>query len=172
MDNYVPDMYRKSIVDIDYLKLKDIGISCLIFDLDNTVALIDEETVPIKIKEMFEQLRKDFIVIIVSNNVHKRIKAFCEPFGVDFISFAMKPLPFCFSKIKKMYNLEKENMCMIGDQLMTDILGGNRYGIFTVLVDPLGKKDLKITTVNRYFENKKIKKLSKQNILERGKYYD
>ena len=54
---------------------------------------------------------------------------------------------------------------------MTDILGGNRFGIYTILVDPLGKKDLKITSLNRYLEKKKIKKLSKRNILERGKYY-
>lgn len=172
MDNYVPNMYKKTITDIDYSKLKNIGISCLIFDLDNTVALIDEEKVPFKTKKLFDRLSKDFKIIIVSNNVSKRIKAFCEPFGVSFISFAMKPFPFCFSKIKKKYNLEKNNMCMIGDQLMTDILGGNRYGIFTILVDPLGKKDLKITTFNRYLENKIINKLSKLNILERGKYYD
>ena len=84
----------------------------------------------------------------------------------------MKPLPFCFSRIQKNYGLEKQAMCMIGDQLMTDVLGGNKYGIFTILVDPLGEKDLRITTFNRYVENQKIKKLSKLNILERGKYYD
>lgn len=172
MDNYIPNMYKKTITDIDYSKLKDIGISCLIFDLDNTIALIDEEKVPLKVKKLFKELEKDFSIIIVSNNVKKRIKAFCEPFGVSYISFAMKPLPFCFSKIRKMYNLKKENMCMIGDQLLTDVLGGNRYGIFTILVDPLGKKDLKVTTINRYLENKKINKMSKLNILERGKYYD
>ena len=55
---------------------------------------------------------------------------------------------------------------------MTDILGGNRFGIYTILVDPLGKKDLKITTFNRFLENRIIKKLSKRNILKRGKYYE
>ena len=84
----------------------------------------------------------------------------------------MKPLPFCFKKIAKKYNIKKESMCMIGDQLITDILGANRFGIYTVLVDPLGEKDLKITTFNRFIENKKMKKLTKLGILERGKYYD
>lgn len=172
MDNYIPNMYKKTIVDIDYLKLKDMGISCLIFDLDNTIALIDEEKVSSQTKKLLDELKKDFTVVIASNNVKKRIKAFCEPFDVPYISFAMKPFPFGFSKIKRKYKLKKKNMCMIGDQLMTDILGGNSYGIFTILVDPLGQKDLKITTINRYLENQKIKKLSRLNILERGKYYD
>lgn len=172
MDNYVPNMYKKTIADIDYSKLKDMGISCLIFDLDNTIALIHEEKISSKTKKLLDYLKKDFTVVIVSNNYRKRISAFCEPLGVPFISFAMKPLPFCFSRIQKNYGLEKQAMCMIGDQLMTDVLGGNKYGIFTILVDPLGEKDLKITTFNRYVENKKIKKLSKLNILERGKYYD
>ena len=172
MNNYIHDMYKKTIADIDYSKLKDKGISCLIFDLDNTIALIDEKKVSSKNKKLLDKLMGDFEVVIVSNNIKKRISDFCEPLGVPYISFAMKPFPYCFSKIRKMYKIEKKQMCIIGDQLMTDILGGNSYGIFTVLIDPLGKKDLKITTFNRYLENKIIKKLSKKNIFERGKYYD
>ena len=55
---------------------------------------------------------------------------------------------------------------------MTDIFGGNRYKCFTILVDPLGKKDLKVTFVNRFIENRIINHLSKKGILERGKYYE
>ena len=171
MDKYIPNMYKKSILDIDYDKLKSLGIKCLIFDLDNTIALIDEHKIPKNVEKLFKKLNEDFCVVIISNNYRKRISAFCEPFNTPFVSFAMKPLPFGFKKVKHKYNFEKSEMCMIGDQLMTDILGGNSFGIYTILVDPLGKKDLKITSINRMLENKKIKKLSKLNILERGKYY-
>ncbi len=171
MDNFIPNMYKKDILDIDYERLKNLGIKCLIFDLDNTIALIDEETIPTKVEELFKKIKKDFQLVIISNNTKKRISVFCEPFDTPFVSFAMKPLTFGFSKIKRKYGLEKEQMCMIGDQLMTDVLGGNIFGIYTILVDPLGKKDLKITSVNRFFENKIITKLAKMNILERGKYY-
>ena len=40
-------------------------------------------------------------------------------------------------------------MAIIGDQLVTDIYAGTRYGIITVLVDPLGEKDLWVTKFNR-----------------------
>jgi len=63
-------------------------------------------------------------------------------------------------------------MVMIGDQIVTDIQAGNRFGILTILVDPLGKKDLKITGLNRFLENKIIKYYSKDKIFERGNYYE
>lgn len=172
MNKYIPNMYKKNILDIDYNKLKSIGIKCIIFDLDNTIALIDEKALPSSVESLFKKLEKDFKVVIISNNVRKRISRFCEPNSIYFVSFALKPLSYGFRKIKKVYNLKKKEMCMIGDQLMTDILGGNRFGIYTILVDPLGKKDLKITTFNRFLENRIIKKLSKRNILKRGKYYE
>ena len=56
MDNYVPNMYKKTIADIDYSKLKDMGISCLIFDLDNTIALIHEEKISSKTKKLLDYL--------------------------------------------------------------------------------------------------------------------
>ena len=62
-------------------------------------------------------------------------------------------------------------MCLIGDQLMTDVLGGNRYGIFTILVDPLSKDELKVTGINRFFEKKQLRKLAKNNLFKRGEYY-
>jgi len=171
MAKYIPDMYKRSITDINYGRLKELGIKCLIFDLDNTIALIDEKNISTSTERLFKRLRKEFSIVIVSNNFQKRISSFCDPIGTPYISFAMKPLGFCFKKVMKDNNLKKEEMCIIGDQLMTDILGGNRFGIYTVLVDPIAKKDLKITSVNRILEKNKIKKLTKMKILERGKYY-
>ena len=62
-------------------------------------------------------------------------------------------------------------MCIIGDQIVTDVLAGKRFRIKTVLVDPLGEKDLKITGLNRKIEAKIIKRYEKRGLFERGKYY-
>ena len=56
--------------------------------------------------------------------------------------------------------------------MVTDVLAGNRYGIKTILVDPLGKKDLKITSLNRKIESTIIKHYKKKGLFERGKYYE
>ncbi len=172
MAKYIPDMYKKDITDIDYGKLKELGIKCLIFDLDNTVALIDERKISDNTKRLFESLRKDFSLVIMSNNFKNRIREFCLPINTPFVSFAMKPFLVGFKRIQEMYCLEKDEMCIIGDQLMTDILGGNRFGIYTILVDPMSEKDLKITSINRRLESQKIKKLTKMKLLERGRYYE
>ena len=64
MKKYIPSMYKKSIFDINYDKLKSIGIKCLIFDLDNTIALIDTKLIPEEVKTLFIKLKKDFNIVI------------------------------------------------------------------------------------------------------------
>lgn len=172
MKIFVPDSYYKNVYDIDYDKLYKKNIKCIMFDLDNTLALIDEGIPPKKVIKFIEKLNKRFDTYIVSNNNKKRIERFCSYFDATFVAFALKPMMRGFKIIKKMGNYKKEEMCIVGDQLMTDILGGNRFGCYTILVDPLGKKDLKITSLNRTLENLVLKRLSKKGILERGKYYE
>ena len=84
----------------------------------------------------------------------------------------MKPSIKGLMKIKRNYKLKKKEMCLVGDQIVTDILAGNRYKIYTILVDPLGEKDLKITGLNRKIEKKIVSKYEKKGIFERGKYYE
>lgn len=170
--NLIPDYYVKSISDIPYDQLKKKQIKCLVFDLDNTLALLSEEKCPKRVEELVKQLKKDFQVFMITNSTKKRAKPYQEKLPIPVISMAMKPLTIGLRKIKKKYHFKKQEMVMIGDQLMTDILSGKRFGIKTILVDPLGEKDLKITKLNRWIENKKIKKYQKQGLFERGKYYE
>ena len=169
MRNYIPDMYYKSILDIDYNLLKDKGIKCLIFDLDNTLTTIDKKEFSKEYKQKLNELSKSFKLIIVSNNFSRKIKLLCNSINISFISFAMKPLPFAYKKVIKRWNCKKNEICMIGDQLLTDIQGANKFGILSILVDPVGKDDIKYTGINRFIENKII---SKSKILKRGKYYE
>jgi len=169
---FYPNMYKKNIVDINYKKLKKLGIKCLIYDLDNTIALIDQHKITDDTKKLLTNLKKDFTVVIISNNVEKRVKDYADYLKCDFVYSARKPFPKGYKKISKKYNFKKEEMCMIGDQLVTDILGGNSYGMFTVLVDPLGKKDLKITSLNRFIERHILKYYEKKNIMKKGEYYE
>lgn len=169
---YIPYMYKKNIFDIPYERLKKENIKCLIFDLDNTLALIDEEECPVDTMKLIEELKTDFTVIIITNNTEKRVIPYQMVLGIDAIYLAMKPFTVGLRRVLRKYNLKKEEMVMIGDQLVTDIKSGIRFGIKTILVDPLGKKDLKITNFNRFIENRMIKRYSKENLLERGRYYE
>ena len=72
----------------------------------------------------------------------------------------------------KQYHYKKTEVCIIGDQLFTDILGGNKAGIITCLVDPLSTKDFIFTKIFRTLEHFTFKKLEKNNILTKGVYYE
>lgn len=172
MNKYIPKMYKKSILDIDYDKIKDNNIKCIIFDLDNTLLAINKDIPEQNICKKIDELKKDFIVIILSNNSNeKRLSCVANKLGVNYVKFALKPFKKGFKKVQKMFKLKKNEMCIIGDQIMTDILGGNKYKIYTILTDPLSNNELKITGINRFFEKKVLKKLEKKQLLKRGEYY-
>ena len=172
MGMFKPSMYKKSIFDIDYKKLQEQGITCLVFDLDNTLGLISHKKCPRKTKMLLRKLQEDFLILISSNNTRSRLRPYLKDLGVEGVSWSMKPTTRGLRKIKKNYNISKKEMCIIGDQIITDILCGNRFKIKTILVDPIGGEDLKITKITRMFENFIIKKYEKKGIFERGKYYE
>jgi len=88
--------------------------------------------------------------------------------NVEIIYKSLKPSGRIYRFMKKKYTSDMSKVCMIGDQIVTDIIGGNRFKMNTILVDPLGEKDLKITSFNRFLENILMKKIP----LKRGEYYE
>ena len=172
MNKYIPKIYKKSILDINYNALKEKGIKCILFDLDNTLLEVYKASPKKEFCYLIKKLKKLFRIIVISNNSSsKRVSKVAIELGVDYIKFAMKPFSRGFRKVRKKYKYEKSEMCLIGDQLMTDIMGGNKYGIYTILVDPLAEKELKVTGINRFFERRALKKLAKNNLFKRGEYY-
>ena len=174
MDNFIPDMYQKSIYHIDYDKLMDDGIKCLLMDLDNTCVPYKDKEPNKKLIELFETLKDmDFKVIIFSNAPKKRIAPFKKKLNVDALARARKPSKKNFLKILKLFNYNLSEVAIIGDQLYKDILGGNKVGIKTILVNPMSKDDMILTKlVFRNLEKIKYKELAKKGLLKRGKYYE
>ena len=172
MSKFRPKIYRKNIFEIDYNKLKEDGIKCLVFDLDNTLGLISHKRCPDETRKLIKKLKKDFLVVISSNNNKTRLKPYMEELDIDGVAWSMKPSIRGLLKIKLKYKLNKKEMCIIGDQIVTDILAGNRFRIKTILVDPMGQKDMKITALNRVIEARIVKHYEKRGIFERGNYYE
>ena len=173
MEKYVPDIYKKSIYTINYEKLKTRGIKCLLFDLDNTLVPYTDKVPSKKNKELFKKLKElGFKVIIFSNSGKKRLTPFKEGLDVDCCFRCLKPSPKKFNYVLEHYKFNESQVAIIGDQILTDIIGGNNVGITTILINPISKKDLIFTKFNRYRENKLIKKLSKLDLFYKGRYYD
>lgn len=173
MEKYIPDIYQKSIYAINYQKLLNQGIKCLLFDLDNTLVPPSIKEPNDKLKELFDELKKmGFKLIIFSNSPKKRLKPFKDILEVDCSASSKKPSKKKFLLVLSEYNFLINEVAIIGDQILTDVLGGNKVGILTILVNPVSKKDLLITKFNRIIEKRIIKKLSKKSLFIRGKYYE
>jgi hypothetical protein len=158
---------------INYEDLKNAGIKVILFDLDNTIAPISSITPSDKIKVLFEDIKKMGIKpIIMSNSKKKRVEPFKEELFVDAACFSCKPLRGKYKKIMKLYGVKPSEMAAVGDQMLTDILGANKLGITSILVNPISANDFRFTKFNRLIENKIIKHFSKRGVFDRGKYYE
>lgn len=165
MNKYLPNMYVKDVLSINYEKLKELGIKLLLFDFDNT--LISKNT-NLDLKDFFSKLSCDFKIVIISNTLYKnKLDMFCALYNLKYIYASCKPFKIGFNKVKKYYDIEDNKTCIIGDQLLTDIYGGNRNNYYTILVDPFENKELIFTKFNRIIETKIFKK----NKMKRGNYY-
>lgn len=173
MEKYVPDMYQENIYKVDYQKLMDRGVKCILFDLDNTLVPYEVKEGNDKLLDLFNQLReKGFKLIIFSNSPKKRTSIFKNFLAVDCLSNARKPCKRGFETILEKYKYNITEVAIIGDQIPTDIFGGNRVGITTVLVDPIVNKDPIWTKPNRFLEKRILRKLKNRDLLFKGRYYD
>lgn len=173
MEKYVPDMYKKSIYSIDFDKLKEKGIKCLLIDLDNTLAPISMKRPNKKIKDFFSDLKnKGFKIIIFSNNNKVRLKPFKDELEVDCAFSCKKPSRKKYDIVLNDYKFSVSEVAMIGDNIVTDILGGNKVGITTILVNPISSKEYFLASITRLLERGVISRLSKKDLFMRGKYYE
>lgn len=164
---FLPDEYVKDIFQIKPEKLKAMGIKGIITDLDNTLVEWDRPLATPKLIDWFESMKEAGIhITVVSNNNEQRVKAFCDPLGMPFIPRARKPLQKAFKKALADTNMKKEEMVMIGDQLLTDVFGGNRHGLHTILVVPVAKSDGFFTRFNRMIERRIMAKLKHEGLIK------
>lgn len=163
----MPNEYVKSIFKIRPEELRSKGIRGIITDLDNTLVPWNIEEPTENIRVWMDEMKNNGIqVTIISNNNSMRVKTFSDPLEIPYIASARKPLRRAFGQATKQMNLKKEEVVVIGDQLLTDILGGNRAGYHTILVVPIVKSDAAITKFNRKIERRILNRLHRKGKLK------
>ncbi|MBR5280262.1 MAG: HAD-IIIA family hydrolase [Clostridia bacterium] len=144
-ENMKPSIKCRSVYDLDLSELRSIGIRGLMFDIDNTLEPYAQEVPSEKLCRLFSELyAKGFRVALVSNAKEDRVERFCAgfpksvfPLGIISVAQAGKPLEKGFKEACFRMGLESGQTAMIGDQIFTDIWGGNRFGAMTILVRPI-----------------------------------
>lgn len=137
-----PTVKLNRITDITADMLKKFNIKALLLDVDNTMSthhgtvLVDGLTDWIS-----EMLQNGIKLIVLSNSKKKRISPFAEKIGLPFISLGCKPLPFGYIRGAKSLSEKLKNTAIVGDQIFTDVLGGNAVGVKTILLTPIKLED-------------------------------
>ncbi len=158
IDDYRPTFVVEAVYDLRADDLLRHGIHAVLVDLDNTlIAWNNPDGTPEVRAWLDEMTMADISVVVVSNNSHSRVDRAVSRFGVDFVSRSMKPFTRGINKAIKRYGFDRDEVIMVGDQLMTDIRAAHRADIQSVLVKPVVTSDAWNTKINRFFE-KGVKK--------------
>lgn len=168
LDVFLPNKQIKSIYNLKPDDLKEAGIKGLIVDLDNTLIPWDKAYATEEVKAWFELfISNDIKLLVISNNQVDRVATFAYPINIPYIGKAKKPLQKSFLLACENLQLETDKVAIIGDQLLTDISGGNLAGLYTILVDPLVRSDAPITQFNRKVEILLLERFYKKGQLAR-----
>ena len=157
-----PDAHLNNVREITTNFLQDNKINALILDVDNT--LIDyDKNLPEETIKWAKELKNNNIKLYILSNTNKKekVKTVAEKLGIEYMYFAKKPLKSGFKKVQEKLKEPSQNIAVVGDQIFTDIVGGNRCKMFTILVEPIAEKDIWITMVKRPLENAIKKKYHK-----------
>lgn len=160
---FYPKIYLNSVKEISLELLQQYNLKGLILDVDNT--LIDyDKNMPEGVLEWVEQLKEAGIPLcIVSNtNQKEKVEKVAKKLDIPYIYFAKKPSKGGFKKAKEILKLENAQIGVVGDQILTDVIGANRSHMFSILVKPIDEKDIWITKIKRPIENKIIKSYQKR----------
>ena len=154
-----PDYNLHNVYEIDFVKLKEQGIKCLMFDLDSTVMVSKSSTFLPETVEWFNTFIKDFEVAIISNNKNDEYIANASKLApCRVIGHANKPNPKIMRNYLQSLGIEPKNSVMIGDRPLTDILAGKLLGCKTILVGSINPEENLPTKFVRALERSTIRR--------------
>jgi len=171
LKQFIPHEFHESVYDIDLEQLQKQGIKLILSDLDNTLISYDEDMPSQENITFFKKVQEcGFEIVLVSNNVAARIEKYTtslreKGFEINGFANARKPLNIGLKKAYKSATkvYPKEEVVVIGDQLLTDIWGANRFAAYSILVNPIRKKTEKwYTKMNRKTEVKMIERIKNE----------
>ncbi|NLL58689.1 MAG: YqeG family HAD IIIA-type phosphatase [Firmicutes bacterium] len=162
-----PDQYVENIHKIDLEELKNKGIRGIIMDLDNTLVPWKDHAVFPEVKEWIARVKNaGFRSCIVSNARAQRGGELSDVFGIPAFWKAVKPRRRAFRKALKLMGLKPSQAAVVGDHVFTDILGGNRLGLHTILVRPMDRKEFLGTMCIRKVERAVLYGLKRKGYLK------
>ncbi len=142
-----------SVLEIEARRLREAGIRGVILDLDNTLREWRGGPLSEEVAAWLRGLAEAGLgVCLVSNNNPRKVAEVADAFGFPYVARAQKPRRKSFRRALGLLGTRPEETAVVGDQLFTDVLGGNRLGLYTILVAPLSRKEFVGTRFVRLLE--------------------
>ena len=139
---FKPKWWMKNVLSIDEEFIKSNHLRGLILDLDNTLSMHGSPAAEEGVMEWLNKMKELGVkMTVVSNNRKKRVAPLAKELGLDYISFGCKPLTIGITRALKSMRLPKNSVALVGDQILTDIMGGNLKRMPTILVEPFHLED-------------------------------
>lgn len=140
--------------EVDLEGLAGRGIRGLVLDLDNTLVNWNSDHIRPEVSAWLDRAKRLGFSLCISSNAHspRRVRRLSERLGTLCVTHAGKPRARAFTRPMEIMGTTPETTAVVGDQLFTDILGGNRAGVHTVLVRPLGWFEFPGTMISRLLE--------------------
>lgn len=151
---FKPKWWLKNVFEIDEDFIKSNHLRGFILDLDNTLSMHGSPVPEQGVTEWLAKMKKlGMKLMVLSNNTKKRVEPLAKDLGLDFISFGCKPLTVGVGRALKKMRLPKNSVALVGDQIFTDILGGNLSRVPTILVEPFHMEDKATFKLKRKLES-------------------
>lgn len=153
MSVFMPDLMLRDVTRIDKALLDANGLRGLILDVDNTLTEHGSQHIRPQVERWLLSMSEQGIrLIIVSNNTRSRVEPFAQRLGLAFVAMGCKPLTLGFSRAQSQLGLTAGEIGVVGDQIYTDVVGGNLEGMYTILVTPLLLEDKAFFKLKRSLE--------------------
>jgi len=150
-----PNVKLDKITDIMPEMLAKRDIKALILDVDNTLSTHHGMVLCDGLCEWLTLMKNNGIKLyILSNSKKKRVEPFAAKIDLPFISLGLKPLFIGYLRAVKRIGENRRNVAIVGDQIFTDVLGGNAFGVKTILLTPI-----KLETSLRFRFKRKLEKI-------------
>src|SRR5262245_51971492 len=148
-----PHCYLPSVLALDAVHLRALGIDGLLLDLDGTLKDYRAESIPAGVLAWVGRLQAGGIrLCLLSNGKTARIRRFAQKLGIPFVAEALKPLPLGCRRGLRALGLDRARVALVGDQVFADVLAGRLAGLFTILVPPSNADEPWFTRLKRPLE--------------------
>ena len=128
----------RTLAELPLQDLLDQRIQALVLDVDRTLLPRRQSVLPESALRWLEVAKQQLPIHLLSNNPSRqRIGRVAEQLQLPFTTSAGKPRRSALRKVLAQLALPPEQVALIGDRLFTDVIAGNRLGLFTVLVKPI-----------------------------------